>query len=129
MRTLLKRAIGATSVCVLAVGMVLGANAFTKNENNKVSEERSELAVKKTTFTKWYSVANPADPKVIGSPIATPPSNNPTGCAQNNPTTHDLCAVQLEVPSEDYEFMSLTDLDNLPSGISATGQDARAPQP
>ncbi|MFD2905842.1 hypothetical protein [Sphingobacterium anhuiense] len=40
MRTLLKRAIGATSVCALAVGMVLGANAFTKNENNKVSEEK-----------------------------------------------------------------------------------------
>ena len=40
MRTLLKRAIGATSVCVLAVGMVLGANAFTKKADSKVSEEK-----------------------------------------------------------------------------------------
>ena len=46
MRTLLKRAIGATSVCALAVGMVLGANAFTKNEDfSAVKETKAETMV------------------------------------------------------------------------------------
>ncbi|GEM62249.1 hypothetical protein SF1_02310 [Sphingobacterium faecium NBRC 15299] len=57
MRTLLKRAIGATSVCVLAAGMVFGAHAFTKKADNKVSEEKNELAVKKTDLKsgeQWF---------------------------------------------------------------------------
>ena len=43
MRTFLKRAIGATSVCALAAGMVLGANAFTKNEEMQVVKTDPEL--------------------------------------------------------------------------------------
>ncbi|MEN5194367.1 hypothetical protein [Sphingobacterium faecium] len=53
MRTLLKRAIGATSVCALAAGMVLGANAFTKNDG-----EKEVAKVDKTVTTQQWHLKN-----------------------------------------------------------------------
>ena len=50
MRTLLKRAIGATSVCALAVGMVLGANAFTKKDRVELHKVVEEVLQNET----WY---------------------------------------------------------------------------
>lgn len=88
----------------------------------KAVEVKKHQPTKKFATTAWYSVSNPADPEVSGAPIPAPPVNDPNNCAQNN--TEILCAVELEVPSEDYEFTSPQKLSSLPSGVTPTGNDA-----
>jgi len=82
------------------------------------------------TVTAWYVVdsSNPGNPKVIGSPIAAPPVNDDEGCAQENPPTDKLCAIQLNVPNATHSFTTPTDLSALPSGITQTGNEARSPE-
>ncbi|CDT01208.1 exported hypothetical protein [Sphingobacterium sp. PM2-P1-29] len=75
MRTLLKRAIGATSVCALAAGMVLGANAFTKNERGK--EFKAVDKVLKTEQWHFKGAALPSENN-ISDPLQYESGNSST---------------------------------------------------
>ncbi|HCU46016.1 MAG TPA: hypothetical protein DF610_15210 [Sphingobacterium sp.] len=74
MRTLLKRAIGATSVCALAAGMVLGANAFTKKDRVELHKVAEEVLQNETWYFTGGSSDDPTDPNLY---TQTPPTD---GC-------------------------------------------------
>lgn len=105
-------------VVILGITTTAGvvANALDKKEPTKF------------TVTAWYVIdsSDQNNPKVMGSPIAPPPASDENGCAQENPPTDKLCAVELNVPSSSHSFTTPTGLDALPSGITQTGNEARS---
>lgn len=98
MRTLLKRAIGATSVCALAVGMVLGANAFTKKGENSAFKEkkaetmltfRYEAPLGSPTPYSDANVKNPSNWKEALDQCPSPASED-IPCSIRVPESHTL---------------------------------------
>ncbi|MEJ5089284.1 hypothetical protein D3C87_1277740 [compost metagenome] len=99
MRTLLKRAIGATSVCVLAAGMVFGAHALIKNDGAKYA-----LPIQVLTNQTWHFNGGPSDLPTDASKYTLTPGepcdeNPETVCELNapasavNPGQPDLSAM------------------------------------
>ncbi len=126
MITLKSKIIAGFTALILLFGAFYIVEAMEKKEEVKVEKKESI----NFTVTAWYVVdsSNPSNPKVIGSPIAAPPVNDDEGCAQENPPTDKLCAVQLNVPNATHSFTTPTDLSALPSGITQTGNEARSPE-
>lgn len=111
------------------IAVILGVTVAAGAVANAL-ENKEEKITNKASVAAWYVIdsSDPNDPKVMGSAIATPPATDENGCAQENPPTDKLCAVELNVPSSSHSFTTPTDLDALPSGITQTGSEARSPE-
>lgn len=109
------------------IAVILGVAVMTGAMNKALEGKES---IKQEPFKYWYSVSySESDlPQVTGAPIAEPPQSDPNGCAQDNPSSDNLCAIELVVPSENYSFSGDTALDNLPAGVSLSGKEARSPE-